>query len=250
MPQIQRVWQANMQVYGADKVWRQLGREGVSVARCTVERLMRKLGLRGAMRGKVVRTTVGDAKAPCPLDRVNRQFRAERPNQLWVSDFTYVSTWQGWVYVAFVVDVFSRRIVGWRQSSSMHTEFVLDALEQALYDRKPGQAQGLVHHSDRGSQYLSIRYSERLAEAGIESSVGSKGDSYDNALAETINGLYKAEVIHRRGPWKNKQAVELATLEWVAWFNHHRLMEPLGYIPPAEFEANYHRQRAGQAATV
>ncbi len=239
-----------MQVYGADKVWRQLNREGVVVARCTVERLMRQQGLQGVRRGKAVRTTVPDPKAPCPLDRVNRQFRAERPNQLWVSDFTYVSTWQGWVYVAFVVDVFSRRIVGWRQSSSMHTEFVLDALEQALYDRKPGQAQGLVHHSDRGSQYLSIRYSERLAEAGIESSVGSKGDSYDNALAETINGLYKAEVIHRRGPWKTKQAVELATLEWVAWFNHHRLMEPLGYVPSAEFEANYHRQRAGQAATV
>ncbi|WP_422015542.1 IS3 family transposase [Roseateles sp.] len=249
-PQVRRVWQANMQVYGADKVWRQLNREGVVVARCTVERLMRQQGLQGVRRGKAVRTTVPDPKAPCPLDRVNRQFRAERPNQLWVSDFTYVSTWQGWVYVAFVVDVFSRRIVGWRQSSSMHTEFVLDALEQALYDRKPGQAQGLVHHSDRGSQYLSIRYSERLAEAGIESSVGSKGDSYDNALAETINGLYKAEVIHRRGPWKTKQAVELATLEWVAWFNHHRLMEPLGYVPPAEFEANYHRQRAGQAATV
>ena len=250
MPQVQRVWQANMQVYGADKVWRQLNREGVAVARCTVERLMRHQGLHGVRRGKAVRTTVPDPKAPCPLDRVNRQFRAERPNQLWVSDFTYVSTWQGWVYVAFVVDVFSRRIVGWRQSSSMHTEFVLDALEQALYDRKPSEDDGLIHHSDRGSQYLSIRYSERLAEAGIESSVGSKGDSYDNALAETINGLYKAEVIHRRGPWKNKQAVELATLEWVAWFNHHRLMEPLGYIPPAEFEANYHRQRAGQAATV
>ena len=197
-----------------------------------------------------MRTTVPDPKVPCPLDRVNRQFRAERPNQLWVSDFTYVSTWQGWVYVAFVVDVFSRRIVGWRQSSSMHTEFVLDALEQALYDRKPSEDDGLIHHSDRGSQYLSIRYSERLAEAGIEPSVGSKGDSYDNALAETINGLYKAEVIHRRGPWKTKQAVELATLEGVAWLNHHRLMEPLGYIPPAEFEANYHRQRAGQAATV
>ncbi|URI07962.1 IS3 family transposase (plasmid) [Aquincola tertiaricarbonis] len=248
--EVQRVWQANMQVYGADKVWRQLKREGVAVARCTVERLMRQQGLQGVRRGKAVRTTVPDLKAPCPLDRVNRQFRAERPNQLWVSDFTYVSTWQGWVYVAFVVDVFSRRIVGWRQSSSMHTEFVLDALEQALYDRKPTEGDGLVHHSDRGSQYLSIRYSERLAEAGIEPSVGSKGDSYDNALAETINGLYKAEVIHRRGPWKTKQAVELATLEWVAWFNHHRLMEPMGYIPPAEFEANYHRQRAGQAATV
>lgn len=239
-----------MQVYGADKVWRQLNREGIAAARCTVERLMRQQGLQGVRRGKAVRTTVPDPKAPCPLDRVNRQFRADRPNQLWVSDFTYVSTWQGWVYVAFVVDVFSRRIVGWRQSSSMHTEFVLDALEQALYDRKPTEDDGLVHHSDRGSQYLSIRYSERLAEAGIEPSVGSKGDSYDNALAETINGLYKAEVIHRRGPWKTKQAVELATLEWVAWFNHHRLMEPLGYIPPAEFEANYHRQRAGQAATV
>ncbi len=239
-----------MQVYGADKVWRQLNREGVAAARCTVERLMRQQGLQGVRRGKAMRTTVPDPKVPCPLDRVNRQFRAERPNQLWVSDFTYVSTWQGWVYVAFVVDVFSRRIVGWRQSSSMHTEFVLDALEQALYARKPSEDDGLVHHSDRGSQYLSIRYSERLAEAGIEPSVGSKGDSYDNALAETINGLYKAEVIHRRGPWKTKQAVELATLEWVAWFNHHRLMEPLGYIPPAEFEANYHRQRAGQAATV
>lgn len=245
-----RVWQANHQVYGAEKVWRQLNREGVAVARCTVERLMRQLGLQGVRRGKAVRTTIPDPKAPCPLDRVNRQFRAERPNQLWVSDFTYVSTWQGWVYVAFVIDVFSRRIVGWRQSSSMHTEFVLDALEQALYDRKPSEDDGLVHHSDRGSQYLSIRYSERLAEAGIEPSVGSKGDSYDNALAETINGLYKAEVIHRRGPWKTKQAVELATLEWVAWFNHHRLMGPLGHVPPAEFEANYHRQRAGQAATV
>jgi putative transposase len=250
LPQVQRVWQANMQVYGAEKVWRQLNREGVAVARCTVERLMRQLGLQGVHRGKVPRTTVADLKAPCPLDRVNRQFRAQRPNQLWVSDFTYVSTWQGWVYVAFVIDVFSRRIVGWRQSSSMHTEFVLDALEQALYDRKPSEDDGLVHHSDRGSQYLSIRYSERLAEAGIEPSVGSKGDSYDNALAETINGLYKAEVIHRRGPWKTKQAVELATLEWVAWFNHHRLMGPLGYVPPAEFEANYHRQRVGQAATV
>ena len=249
-PRIEAVFNANLQVYGADKVWRQLRREGVAVARCTVERLMRQRGLQGARRGKAVRTTVPDPKAPCPLDRVNRQFRAERPNQLWVSDFTYVSTWQGWVYVAFVVDVFSRRIVGWRQCSSMHTEFVLDALEQALYARRPTEEDGLICHSDRGSQYLSIRYSERLAEAGIEPSVGSKGDSYDNALAETINGLYKAEVIHRRGPWKTKQAVELATLEWVSWFNHHRLMEPLGYLPPAEFEDHYHRQRAGQAATV
>ena len=250
VPQIQRVWHANLQVYGADKVWLQLNREGVTVARCTVERLMRQQGLQGVRRGKAQRTTMADPKVSCPLDRVNRQFRADRPNQLWVSDFTYVSTWQGWVYVAFVIDVFSRRIVGWRQSSSMHTDFVLDALEQALYDRKPSEADGLIHHSDRGSQYLCIRYSERLAEAGIEPSVGSKGDSYDNALAETINGLYKAEVIHRRGPWKTKQAVELATLEWVSWFNHHRLMGPLGNVPPAEFEANYHQQRAGQAATV
>ncbi len=250
MPQIHRVWHANLQVYGADKVWLQLNREGVTVARCTVERLMRQQGLQGVRRGKAQRTTIADPKAPCPLDRVNRQFRAERPNQLWVSDFTYVSTWQGWVYIAFVIDVFSRRIVGWRQSSSMHTDFVLDALEQALYDRKPSEDDGLIHHSDRGSQYLSIRYSERLAEAGIEPSVGSKGDSYDNALAETINGLYKAEIIHRRGPWKTKQAVELATLEWVSWFNHHRLMGPLGNVPPAEFEANYHQHRAGQAATV
>ena len=249
-PQVQRVWQANLRVYGADKVWLQLNREGVTVARCTVERLMRLQGLQGVRRGKAQRTTIADPKAPCPLDRVNRLFRADRPNQLWVSDFTYVSTWQGWVYVAFVIDVFSRRIVGWRQSSSMHTDFVLDALEQALYDRKPSDEDGLIHHSDRGSQYPSIRYSERLAEAGIEPSVGSKGDSYDNALAETINGLYKAEVIHRRGPWKTKQAVELATLEWVSWFNHHRLMGPLGNVPPAEFEANYHQQRAGQAATA
>ncbi|MCV2371412.1 IS3 family transposase [Roseateles oligotrophus] len=250
VPQIERVWQANMQVYGAEKVWRQLAREGTVVARCTVERLMRNLGLRGVKRGKVMRTTVSDSKAACPLDKVNRQFRAERPNQLWVSDFTYVSTWQGWLYVAFVIDVFARRIVGWRVSSSMHTDFVLDALEQALYDRQPGSDKSLIHHSDRGSQYVSIRYSERLAEAGIEPSVGSKGDSYDNALAETINGLYKAELIHRRGPWKTKEAVELATLEWVAWFNHQRLLGPIGYIPPAEAEANYYRQLANQAAAV
>ncbi|HHK2916736.1 TPA: IS3 family transposase [Pseudomonas aeruginosa] len=248
VPEIERVWRGNMQVYGADKVWRQLAREGMAVARCTVERLMRRQGLRGVRRGKVVRTTVSDGKAPCPLDRVNRQFRAERPNQLWVSDFTYVSTWQGWLYVAFVIDVFARRIVGWRVSRSMHTDFVLDALEQALYARQPERDSSLIHHSDRGSQYVSIRYSERLAEAGIEPSVGSKGDSYDNALAETINGLYKAELIHRRVPWKTKEAVELATLEWVAWFNHHRLLEPIGYIPPAEAEANYYRQLASQAA--
>jgi len=247
IPHIERVWQVNLQVYGADKVWKQMNREGMAVARCTVERLMQRLGLRGVIRGKVVRTTISDAKAPCPLDRVNRQFKADRPNQLWVSDFTYVSTWQGWLYVAFVIDVFARRIVGWRVSSSMHTDFVLDALEQALYARQPERDGALIHHS---AQYVSIRYSERLAEAGIEPSVGSKGDSYDNALAETINGLYKAELIHRRAPWKTREALELATLEWVCWFNHHRLLEPIGYIPPAEAEANYYRELASQAETT
>ncbi len=250
IPHIQQVWQANMQVYGVDKVWKQMHREGVVVARCTVERLMRRLGLQGTRRGKVVRTTIPDAKALCPLDHAHRVFKAARPNQLWVSDFTYVSTWQGWLYVAFVIDVFARRIVGWRVSSSMRTDFVLDALEQALYARRPERGDALIHHSDRGSQYVSIRYTERLAEAGIEPSVGSKGDSYDNALAETINGLYKAELIHRRAPWKTRESVELATLEWVAWFNNHRLMEPLGYIPPAEAEANYWMQQVSQTSTV
>jgi len=250
LPQIERVWQANLEVYGVRKVWRQLRREGGAVARCTVSRLMRRLGLRGVIRGKVVRTTVPDPKAPCPRDLVHRKFKADRPNQLWVSDFTYVSTWQGWLYVAFVIDVFARRIVGWRVSTSMQTDFVLDALEQALYARQPERDKSLVHHSDRGSQYVSIRYSERLEEAGIAPSVGSKGDSYDNALAETINGLYKAEMIHRRAPWKTKEAVELATLEWVSWFNNHRLLEPIGYITPAEAEANYYRQLASQAAEV
>lgn len=244
IPPIQRVWQANLQVYGADKVWRQMKREDIRVARCTVERLMKRLGLVGVRRGKAVRTTVPDHAVACPLDRVNRQFKADRPNQLWVSDFTYVSTWQGFVYVAFVIDVFARMIVGWRVSGSMRTDFVLDALEQALYARQPARDDELIHHSDRGSQYVSIRYTERLAEAGIEPSVGSKGDSYDNALAETINGLYKAELIHRRAPWRSREAVELATLEWVAWFNNHRLLEPIGYIPPAEAEANYYRRHA------
>ena len=242
-PEILRVWQANLQVYGADKVWRQMNREGIRVARCTVERLMKWLGLEGARRGKVIKTTVQDKAVPCPLDRVNRQFRADRPNQLWVSDFTYVSTWQGWLYVAFVIDVYARRIVGWRVSRAMHTDFVLDALEQALYARQP-ELGDLIHHSDRGSQYVSIRYTERLAEAGIEPSVGSRGDSYDNALAETVNGLYKTELIHKRAPWRTREAVELATLEWVAWFNHHRLLESIGYIPPAEAEANYYRKLA------
>jgi transposase InsO family protein len=242
--EVRRVWQANMQVYGVRKVWRQLHREGLEVARCTVARLMRRQGLQGAVRGKKLRTTMPDPAAARPSDKVQRVFYAERPNQLWVSDFTYVSTWQGFVYVAFVIDVFARRIVGWRVSSSMRTDFVLDALEQALYERRPGEGGGLIHHSDRGSQYVSIRYTERLAEAGIEPSVGSAGDAYDNAMAETINGLYKTEVINKRAPWKTKESVELATLEWVAWFNHHRLLEPIGNIPPAEAEANYYRQLA------
>ncbi len=246
-PQIERVWNANMQVYGADKVWMQLNREGIRVARCTVERLMGRMGLRGAVRGKTARTTIADANAPCPMDRMNRQFKADQPNQLWVSDFTYVSTLHGWLYVALVIDFYARRIVGWRVSSSMRTDFVLDALEQALYDRQPDR-DSLVHHSDRGSQYVSIRYTERLAEAGIEPSVGSRGDSYDNALAETINGLYKTELLHRRAPWKSREAVELATLTWVSLFNHHRLMQPLGYVPPAEYEANYFRQDIAQVA--
>ena len=212
------------------------------VARCTVERLMRQMGLRGVVRGKPVRTTVSDPARPCPLDQVNRQFRAERPDALWVSDFTYVSTWQGFVYVAFVIDVFARRIVGWKLSRTAHTDFVLDALEQALHARRGRADRSLIHHSDRGSQYVSIRYTERLADAGIEPSVGSVGDSFDNALAETINGLYKAEVIHRRS-WKSCEEVELATLEWVDWFNNRRLLEPIGNIPPAEAEAAYYRQQ-------
>ena len=240
--EIRRVWDENKQVYGVRKVWKQLRREGYGTARCTVERLMRRLGLRGVIRGRTVKTTVSDKSTPCPLDKVNRQFRAARPNALWVSDFTYVSTWQGFVYVAFVIDVFARRIVGWKVSSSARTDFVLDALEQALHARRPAGDEGLIHHSDRGVQYVSIRYSERLAEAGIEPSVGSVGDSYDNALAETINGLYKAEVIHRRS-WRNLEAVELATLDWVDWFNHKRLLGPIGDIPPAEAEAVYHLQQ-------
>jgi putative transposase len=250
MPEIQRVWNTNLQVYGADKVWRQMNREGLGVARCTVERLMQRMHLQGVRRGKMVRTTVPDKAAACPLDKVNRQFKANRPNELWVSDFTYVSTWQGWMFVAFIVDVFARRIVGWQISNSMRTDFVLDALEQALYERQPEDSEGLIHHSDRGSQYVSIRYSERLAEAGIEPSVGSRGDSYDNALAETINGLYKAELIHRRAPWKTKESLELATLQWVHWFNHQRLLESIGYIPPAEAEANYWQQLAERRELV
>jgi transposase InsO family protein len=249
-PEIARVFAENFEVYGVRKVWRQLQRDNIDVARCTVERLMRGLGLRGVIRGKPVRTTIGDKAAPCPLDHVNRQFHAPRPNALWVSDFTYVSTWTGFVYVAFVIDVYARRIVGWRTSRTAHASFVLDALEQALHDRRPAHRGGLVHHSDRGSQYLSIRYTERLAEAGIEPSVGSVGDSYDNALAETINGLYKAEVIHRLGPWRTMEAVELATLGWVDWFNNRRLLEPIGNIPPAEAEERYYAMMAQTAVAA
>jgi putative transposase len=239
-PEIARVFAENFEVYGARKVWRQMLREGFAVARCTVERLMQEMGLQGVIRGKPVRTTVQDKAAPCPLDHVNRVFHAPAPNRLWLSDFTYVSTWSGFVYVAFVIDAYARRIVGWRVSRTAHASFVLDALEQALHERRPAHRGGLVHHSDRGAQYVSIRYTERLAEAGIEPSVGSVGDSYDNALAETINGLYKAEVIHRRGPWRSFEAVEFATLIWVDWFNNRRLLEPIGNIPPAEAEERYY----------
>ncbi|WP_278376897.1 IS3 family transposase [Sphingobium yanoikuyae] len=239
-PEVMRVFAENFGVYGVRKVWRQMNREGFAVARCTIERLMRDLGLQGVIRGKPVRTTISNKAAPCPLDHVNRQFHAPAPNMLWVSDFTYVATWAGFVYVAFVIDVYARYIVGWRVSRTAHASFVLDALEQAIHERRPAHRGGLIHHSDRGSQYVSIRYSERLAEAGIEPSVGSVGDSYDNALAETINGLYKAEVIHRRGPWRSFEAVEYATLEWVDWFNKRRLLEPIGNIPPAEAEELYY----------
>ena len=244
-PQIHRVWQENFCVYGARKAWLQLNREQIRVARCTVERLMLQMGLQGARRGKAFKTTRPDLDAPRPPDLVDRQFVATRPNQLWVADFTYVATWQGFVFVAFVIDVYSRMIVGWRVSRSVKTELVLDALEQALHARR--DKEGLVHHSDRGSQYLSIRYSERLAECGIQASVGTTGDSYDNAMAETVNGLFKAEVIWRRGPWRSLEAVEYATLEWVDWFNNRRLLEPIGDVPPAEFEQAYYQQQESVA---
>jgi transposase InsO family protein len=239
--EISRVWDGNFGVYGARKVWRQLLREGQRVARCTVERLMRQMGLKGVVRGKAKRTTVAADHDLCPLDLVRRVFHAVRPNQLWVADFTYVATWSGFVYVAFIIDVFSRMIVGWRAAKSMNADLTMDALEQALWARKVKG--NLVHHSDRGSQYLAIRYSERLMEAGIDASVGSVGDAYDNALAETINGLFKAEVIWKRGPWKGLASVEYATLEWVSWFNTQRLLEPIGNIPPAEFEKAYYTQQ-------
>ena len=242
VPEIRRVYEENFHVYGARKVWRQLGREDFIVARCTVERLMRSLGLQGVVRGRKCRTTIAEDGAERPLDHVKRLFRASRPNQLWVADFTYVATWAGFVYAAFVIDVFARRIIGWRVARSMRAELVLDALEQALWSRSG--VHGVVHHSDRGSQYLSIRYSERLTAAGAQPSVGSVGDSYDNALAEPIIGLYKAEVIHRRGPWRHLEAVEYATLEWVDWFNHRRLLEPIGNVPPVQFEESYHQSTA------
>ncbi len=241
--EIRRVWKENFGVYGVRKVWRQLMREGLAVARCTVERLMQELGLEGARRGRKFKTTVPDESAKRPADLVNREFVATRPNELWVADLTYVATWSGFVYVAFVIDVYSRRIVGWRVSRSLRTDLALDALEQAVHARPSSER--LVHHSDRGTQYLSIRYTERLAEAGIESSVGSVGDSYDNALAETVIGLYKTEVIRRGGPWRHAEQVEFATLEWVDWFNNRRLLEPIGNVPPAEYEEQYYeRERA------
>ena len=238
---VRRVWYENKEVYGPRKVWKQLKREGHAVARCTVTRLMRHLGLQGTVRGRRFKVTTTPAEAALrPADLVARQFTATRPNQLWVADFTYVATWAGFTYVAFVIDVFSRRIVGWRASNSLRTDLALDALEQALYARPIGESERLIHHSDRGVQYLSIRYTERLAEAGLEPSVGSKGDSYDNAMAESVIGLFKAEVIHRRGPWRSFEAVEFATLEWVDWFNHRRLLGPIGNIPPAEAEDRYY----------
>jgi putative transposase len=243
--EVHRVWQENRRVYGARKLWRQMNREGLPVARCTVERLMGQMGIQGAIRGKRVWTTVPDESADRPADLVDRNFSADGPNKLWVADLTYVSTWAKFVYVAFVIDVFNRKIVGWRVSRSLRSDLALDALEQALYDRQV--ADGLVHHSDRGSQYLSIRYTERLAEAGIESSVGSVGDSYDNAMAETIIGLFKAEVIHRMGPWRNVDHVEMETLIWVDWFNNRRLLEPIGNIPPAEYEELYYRSQESAA---
>lgn len=244
---IARVWDENGQAYGAEKVWRQLRREAIAAARCTVERLMRTLGLRGVRRGAawtvttIAPETAALARAP---DRVARNFRATRPNQLWVADFTYVATWQGFVYVAFVIDVFARRIVGWCVAPSMRTDLVLDALEQAIHARCDAGTSRLIHHSDRGVQYLAMRYTSRLFDAGIDPSVGSRGDSYDNALAESIIGLFKAELIHRRGPWRHAEAVEFATLEWVDWFNNRRLLGPIGFVPPAEYEAKYYEPAA------
>ena len=244
-PEIRRVWDENHQVYGARKVWLQMNREDYDVARCTVERLMRVLGLEGATRGKKFKTTIPGDVADRPADLVQRDFTATHPNQLWVADLTYVATWRGFVYIAFIIDVFSRMIVGWRASTSLRSDLALDALEQALHARP--QIDELIHHSDQGVQYLSIRYTERLAEAGIELSVGSVGDSYDNALAESVIGLYKTEKIYRQGPWKSFDDVEFATLEWIDWFNNRRLLKPIGDIPPAEYEDMYYRNKQAQA---
>lgn len=231
------VWEKHRSVYGARKLWHAMKRENIEIARRTVERLMRQLGIEGVRRGKKVKTTHGRPADQCPLDKVNRQFRASQPNELWVSDFTFASTWRGFVYVAFVIDTFANRIVGWQASTTQDTQFVLDALEQAIHARRP--AEKLIHHSDRGSQYVSIRYTERLADAGLEPSVGSGGDRYDNALAETIIGLFKTEVINRLGPWKSKDQIEWETLQWLDWFNRERPLEPLGYITPIEVEEKY-----------
>jgi putative transposase len=242
---IRRIWEENQRVYGPRKVWKQMGREGLHEARCRVRRLMREMGLAGAVRGRAwVTTTQTESAADRPSDLVDRHFVATRPNQLWVADFTYVATWRGFVYVAFVIDVFARRIVGWRVSSSLRTDFVLDALDQAIYERCGDDIGDLIHHSDRGSQYLAMRYTDRLTDAGIEPSVGSRGDAYDNALAESVIGLFKTEVIRLKGPWRHLEAVEFATLEWVDWFNHRRLFEPIGDVPPAEYEARYYQQAA------
>ena len=240
---IRRIWEENQRVYGPRKVWKQMGREGLHEARCRVRRLMREMGLTGAVRGRAwVTTTQTDSAADRPSDLVDRHFVATRPNQLWVADFTYVATWRGFGYVAFVIDVFARRIVGWRVSSSLRTDFVLDALDQAIYERCGDDLGDLIHHSDRGSQYLAMRYTDRLTDAGIQPSVGSRGDAYDNALAESVIGLFKTEVIRLKGPWRHLEAVEFATLDWVDWFNHRRLLEPLGDMPPAEYETRYHAQ--------
>jgi putative transposase len=249
-PEISRVHRENLDVYGADKVWTQMNREGHQVARCTVERLMKDLHLSGARRGKAFkRTTIADEAQHRPADLVNRQFVADRPNRLWVADLTYVKTFTGWVYVAFVIDVYSRSVVGWQTSTSLRSDLAIDALEMAIYARSDRDLDGLIHHSDRGVQYLAIRYTERLAEAGVVNSVASKGDSYDNALAESFNGLYKTELIHRRGPWKNVDHVEWATLTYVDWFNNRRIHNEIGKIPPAELEENYYRQN-GTATLV
>ena len=246
---IGRIHEENFGVYGVRKVWHQLGREGIEVARCTVARLMREMDLCGAVRGRRFRvTTIPDEAAARPLDLVQRRFEATRPNELWVSDLTYVATWRGFVYVAFVIDAYARQIVGWRATTTLRSDLALDALEQALYDRERAASEPLIHHSDRGVQYLSMRYTDRLIDAGIEPSVGSRGDSYDNALAESVIGLYKTEVIRRRGPWRGLDDVEFATLEWVHWYNHQRILEPIGYIPPVEHETNYYREQQPQPA--